>query len=50
MINKDLLIEQIRVALKDEFVASVWRNGDSINLEFASGDVFSVEVKRNFGF
>ena len=44
--TKDLLIEQIAVALKDEFIAKVEKSANAITLSFLDGKVFSLVVKE----
>ena len=45
-IEKNVLVDEIVCALKDEFVASVTSAGDEITLAFENGQVFTLTVNE----
>ena len=45
-ISEELLLEEIRVILKDYFVATIRKAGDELRMRFAGGETFCLTVWR----
>lgn len=45
-ISEELLLEEIRVILKDYFVATIRKAGDELRMRFAGGETFCLTIWR----
>ena len=46
-IKKEFLLQEIRIAIKDIFIAEVHRCKDGINLRFPNGQAFELSLWEN---
>ena len=46
-LSAELLVEELRVLIKEEFIAVVRKKGDELELRFPNGESYSLTIWKN---